>query len=224
MQTLARLFGRSPFAPIQTHMSKVAACVKEAGPLFEALKNKDYSLVEQIAEKISKLEHDADLTKNDIRNHLPSGLFMPVARENLLDILVLQDNIADKVEDVSVLLTLRPLEIESNFEKPFLSFLNKNLEAFQEAHRIIEEFGELVESSFGGQEAEKVVKMVEKVAYKEHESDVLQHALLKIFFRDCDKMQYQTFYLWLKIIQMLAALSDESERLANRVRMILEVK
>ncbi len=224
MQTLARLFGRSPFSPLQTHMTKVAACVHEIIPLFEALEKKDYLLVETLAEKISRLEHEADLTKNDIRNNLPTGLFLPIARENLLEILSLQDDIADLAEDIAMLLTLRDIQIEPVFAEAFREFLQKNLETFQEAHKIIQELGELLENSFGGSEAEKVKKMVDKVAYKEHESDLLQRKLLRKLFRECDTMPFPLFYIWLKVTQEIAGLSDVSESLANRVRMTLEVK
>lgn len=224
MQTLARLFGRSPFAPLQTHMEKVAVCVKQAHPLFEALADKDYELVASTAKLISKLEHEADLTKNEIRNNLPTGLFLPIARASLLEILALQDNIADRMEDVAVLLTFRNLEIHPSFEKNFSSFLEKNIETFNGVHKIIKEMEQLLESSFGGKEAEKVRLMVDAVALKEHECDVVQRALLKQMFQECDTMSAPTFFLWMKVIQELACLSDESEKLANRVRMILEVK
>lgn len=224
MQTLARLFGRSPFAPLQTHMAKVAACIHEIIPLFEALSNKDDSLVETIAHQISKLEHDADLTKNDIRNNLPTGLFLPIARASLLEILALQDNIADRAEDMAVLLTLRHLEILPSFAEELQAFLKKNLETFESVFNIIKEMGDLLESSFGGIEAEKVKKMVDEVAFKEHEADLLQASLLKKMFRECEHMSTPLFFLWMKVIQELAAISDESEKLANRVRMTLEVK
>ena len=224
MQTLARLFGRSPFAPLQTHMNKVAVCVKQILPLFEALAKKDYKLVASIAKNISKLEHEADLTKNEIRNNLPTGLFLPVARGSLLEILALQDNIADRMEDVAVLLTFRDLEMLPSFEEEFHNFLKKNLETYNGVYKIIKEMGQLLESSFGGQEAEKVRNMVEDVAYKEHECDIVQRGLLKKMFQECDAMSSPTFFLWMKVIQELASLSDESEKLANRVRMTLEVK
>lgn len=224
MQTLARLFGRSPFAPLQTHMDRVAACVRQLIPLFEALAAQDYPKVEAIAEEISKLEHDADLTKNDIRNHLPSGLFLPIAKASLLDILSLQDTIADRAEDVAVLLTFHNLEILPVFASEFQAFLTKNLETFEKGYGIIKEMGELLESSFGGIEAEKVSQMVDVVAFKEHEADVLQAILLKKMFSQSAAMSTPAFFLWMKVIQELAALSDESERLANRVRMTLEVK
>jgi len=224
MQTLARLFGRSPFAPLQTHMAKVALCVQRIVPLFEALAKKDYSLVASIAKEISKLEHEADLTKNDIRNHLPVGLFMPIARGSLLEILALQDNIADRAEDCAVLLTFSNLEILPTFADEFHLFLEKNLEAFACVDLIIKEMWQLLESSFGGKEAEKVDKLVEEVALKEHEADLLQRDLLKKMFTECDHMANPSFFLWMKVIQEVAALSDEAEKLANRVRMTLEVK
>lgn len=224
MQTLARLFGRSPFAPLQTHMDRVAACVHQLVPLFDALAKKDYELVSSIAQEISKLEHDADLTKNDIRNNLPSGLFLPIAKASLLEILALQDNIADCAEDVAVLLTFSNLEILPVFEKEFDLFLNKNLETFEKGYSIIKEMGELLESSFGGGEAAKVSKMVDVVAFKEHEADLLQATLLKKIFHECSSMTSPMFFLWMKVIEEIAALSDESEKLANRVRMTLEVK
>ncbi len=224
MQTLARLFGRSPFAPLRTHMSKVVSCVQELPALFEALQQKDYTLVETIAGKISKLEHDADVTKNDIRNELPTGLFMPIARASLLEILSLQDNLADHAEDVGILLTFRQIVIEPIFEKEFHEFLNKNLEAFYGVSLIIQEMEQLLETSFGGPEAEKVKKMVERVAFLEHEADLLQRKLVKILFSKGDTLPPPTFYLWMKVIHEIASLSDESEKLANRVRMTLEVK
>lgn len=224
MQTLVRLFGRSPFAPLRTHMAKVASCVHEIIPLFEALKKKDYALVESIANKISKLEHDADVTKNDIRNHLPSGIFMPIARGSLLEILSLQDNLADRAEDCAILLTFRQLEIEPVFANEFEEFLKKNVDAFNGIYMIIQEMEDLLESSFGGSEAEKVKKMVEKVAFIEHEADLIQRKLLKILFGKCDTMSPPLFYLWMQVIQEIASLSDDSEKLANRVRMTLEVK
>lgn len=224
MQTLARLFGRSPFSALQSHMAKVSRCVHEAAALFDRVKKKEYGSLEEEAAKVSKLEHEADLTKNDIRNHLPSGLFVPITQANLLEILAIQDNIADTAEDVAILLTLRNLEMPDFFLPEFDAFLQKNLEAFNGVHKIIRELSELLESSFGGPEAEKVRKMVDGVAYKEHESDCLQRQLLKKIFNQTDSLETAQFFLWLKVIEAVARISDESERLANRVRMTLEVR
>jgi uncharacterized protein len=224
LSALINLFGRSPFAPLQSHMEKVAQCVHLLKELFIAIEAKDYSAVDKIAERISTTEHEADLMKNDIRNHLPKTLYLPIDRSHLLEILTQQDKIADKAEDIAVLVTLKQIDLPDSFKANFYEFMDKNLECFEAARSIIKEMHELLESSFGGIEAEKVRSMVDDVALKEHEADIVQRKLLKAIFNSEDEMPYSTFYLWQKIFQALAAISNISENLANRIRMTLELK
>lgn len=224
MLTILSLFGRSPFAPLQSHMEKVANCVHCLPELFDALEKKDEALLAQISEKISKLEHDADLIKNDIRNHLPKSLFLPIARESLLEILSIQDSIADKAEDVAVLVTLKPLELLPIFKQEFKLFLQKNIETFDEVNLIVKELHELVESSFGGMEAARVRSMVDEVAYREHEVDIIQRELLKNVFKAEDQLSYIQFHLWQRLFECIGSISNLSENLAYRIRTTLELK
>lgn len=224
MLTILKLFGRSPFAPLQAHMELVSDCVHKLPALFTALDQQDYATLETVAESISTIEHEADIIKNNIRNHLPKSLYLPIDRSNLLNILSLQDQIADKAEDVAVLTMLKKTTLPPFFKEEFNLFLRKNIEAFDEVFKIIKELNELVESSFGGIEAEKVRAMVETVSYKEHEVDVIQRKLLIHLFNAENQMSYTTFYQWQKICENLAAISNTSETLANRVRMTLELK
>ncbi|WP_041941688.1 TIGR00153 family protein [Waddlia chondrophila] len=224
MNALLNLFGRSPFSPLDTHMEEVSRCVYLLRDLFKALKNKDYEQVEKIAQKISKQEHQADLTKNDLRNHLPKRIFLPIARESLLHILAIQDSIADRAEDVAVLTTLKELEMIELFRAEFDEFLDKNIETFEGAKKIIKELHELLETTFGGVEAEKVRQMVHQVAIKEHEADVVQRKMLKALLKAEGQMSYTTFHVWQKILEELGAIADLSENLAYQVRMTLELK
>lgn len=224
LSTLLNLFGRSPFAPLQSHMDAVALCVNKLKDLYEALEKKDYVLLEQIANEISSLEHTADLIKNDIRNHLPKSLILPMGRENLLEILTIQDRIADCAEDIAVTCTLKQLEILPIFKDEFKLFLHKNIETFEKAKAIIRELQELIESSFGGIEAENVRFMVKEVAFREHEVDLIQRQLLKKFFQAGEQMSYVSFYQWERLFESLSAISNLSENLAYRIRMTLEVQ
>lgn len=224
MLTILNLFGRSPFLPLQSHMAKVAECVHMLPDLFQAIKDKDFIRANEIADKIADKEHEADLTKNDIRNHLPKSLFLPVDRGNLLEILSLQDSLADRAEDIAVLTTLKNLEWIGAFGEEYDRFLKKNIEAFDYAYSIIKELHELLESSFGGVEAEKVRVMVEQVAVNEHEADLIQRKLLQAFFQAENEMSYSTFHLWQRIFEETGALSNIAEKLAYRVRLTLELK
>jgi len=222
MSIIENLFTRSPFTPLQTHMEKVAQCVLKLDDLYEAFLKNDHDEIKDIVKEISEMEHSADIIKNDIRNNLPRGLFLAINRANLLEILSLQDTIADKAEDIGVLMTLKKLDPIDNFMDILKKFLSKNLEAVQQVNLIIRELDELLQSTFGGAEARKVRQIVNKVAFIEHEADIMQHEILKILYSLDDKLSYGSFSLWMNIIRTIAALGDTSEKLANRISMLLE--
>jgi hypothetical protein len=224
MLNIAKLFGKSPFAPLQSHMKKVSLCMDRLSDIFTAWPKKDLEKLEKLASDLSHMEHEADISKNDIRNHLPKSLFLPIDRGHFLEILAVQDSIADKAEDVGLLLTLRPLDNTHSLQSDLITFFKKNERVFLEAKHIIEEIDELLESSFGGIEAEKVKSMVEQTAHREAETKKMQTQLMKQLFRHADEMNAPTFYLWVHLIEEVGAISHRSERLANRIRMVLELK
>lgn len=221
---ITKLLGRSPIAPLQFHMSKVAECVQKVDALFTALSSGDYEKVKTISAQISESEHAADLAKDDIRNNLAKGVFLPVDKTTLLAILALQDSIADKCEDIGVVLTMKKLELLEAFSEDFKQFLQKNIETFEVAQSIIGQLDELLSTTFAGSEAEKVKAMVDDVAFKEHEADMLQSKLLRRLFELEDQMSYGTFILWLKVFESLGQLANLSENLGHRVRTLLDIK
>ncbi len=224
MLNISKLFGKSPFAPLQSHMKKVAGCIDKLSAIFEILAKGEMDNIEKLVAELSRQEHEADLTKNDIRNHLPKSLFLPIDRAHFLEILSVQDSIADKAEEIGILLTLRSLENFRNMHAELLAFFRKNQEVFLDAKYIIEEIDELLESSFGGIEAEKVKAMVEQTAYKEYEADKMQKVLMKEIVTEGDALPTPCFYMWMRLIEEVGAISHLSERLANRIRMVLELK
>lgn len=224
MRTFAKLFGKSPFIPLQAHMEKVAVCVRKVGELFDAFNRHDHDAVDALAAEISDLEHQADQVKYDIQGHLPRSLFLAVDRDRLLEILAVQDSIADKAENIGVLLTLKRITMFDTFRDKFDAFLKKNLDAFDGVNEVIHQLDELLETGFGGGEAEKVMQMVDIVARREYEADLIQRDLLKTLFASEDRLSVGDFFLWSRLLEQISDLSNLSERLANRVRRILELK
>jgi len=224
MRSIAKLFGRSPFVPLQMHMDKVGDCVHKTTAIVEAALAQETERVARLAQEISALEHAADEVKHDIQHQLPRGLFLAVDRARLLEILGIQDNIADKAENLASLLTLKTLSLPPGFADPARRFLAKNIEAFEAARLIIHELDELLETGFGGAEAERVVEMVHRVAELEHEADRAQHELLKQLFAHEEQFTHGTFYLWTRVLRQMSQLANLSERLATRIRALLIVK
>jgi len=205
MRSITKVFGRSPFVPLQMHMEKVAECVAKIPEIIEAYHRQDKSEVKSLAKRISRLEHAADLIKHDIRNNLPRGIFMPVDRANLLRILKVQDSIANRAENLAVLLTFKQANSFDGFEAGFNDLVSKSLE-----------------TGFGGIQAQTVQELVDKVAHKEYETDVIQRELLRNMLAHEDDISHGDFFLWTSIIRQVARLADRCEELASSVRMTLE--
>ncbi len=224
MRTFAKLFGRSPFVPLRTHMDKASECVAKAAQAIDHFLAGEFEHLAELAEFVSRLEHEADRVKNDIRNHLPKGMFLPIDRANLLEILATQDSIADKAENIAILLTFKHMPVAQAIRADFRLFVDKNLEAVQAVREVVHHLDELMESGFGGAEADRVKGMVEGVALKEHEVDVIQRRLLKTMLAREADFTYGEFFLWTRLIQQVADLSNLSEKLGNMIRMTLEIK
>ena len=109
MSTIGKLFGRSPFGQIQQHMEQVSKCIKKMAEAIQAARAGKFEELDQLSAEVSKLEHQADQIKNDIRERLLKRVFMPIDRGEVLEILSLQDSLADTAEDVCKVLTFKPL-------------------------------------------------------------------------------------------------------------------
>ncbi len=222
MRNIISVFGRSPFVPLQMHMEKVVECVEQIPIIIEVYRQGDSEKVESIAEKISKLEHKADLIKHDIRNSLPRGLFMPVDRSKLLKILSLQDGIANRAEDAAVLLTFKQAKGFEGLDAVFDTFMENCLATFNLSRNIIELLDELLETGFGGIEANKVNELIDKVALKEHEADVSQKELVRLLLAHEDNISYGDFFLWTRVIRQISGIADRADKLAATIRNTLE--
>lgn len=222
MRNIIKVFGRSPFVPLQMHMDKVGECVHLIPDLIEAYRREDGDAVHQLSEKASELEHEADHIKQDIRNSMPRGLFMPIQRVSLLNILRLQDKLANRAENIGVLLTFKQAKSFEGFDESFDAFLAKSLKTFDRTRNIIQQLDELLETGFGGAEAMKVREMVDGVASAEHETDVAQRELVRLLLANEKSLSYGDFFLWTGIIREAAGIADRSESLAMAVRNTLD--
>ncbi len=217
----ASLFGRSPFKPMQEHMRVVARCASEIPGLFEALCQGDAAGVTAAKERIFALEEEADGIKNELRAHLPKSLLMPVDRRDLLEVLDMQDSIADTAQDIAGLLVERPMEVPETLKEPLLKLAVRCVDACDRAAAIIGEFDELVESGFRGRESDKVSEMVDELSAIEDETDELGMALSRELFAREDELKPVSVIFWYQLIQWIGDLADYAEKIGNRLRLLM---
>lgn len=224
MSTIGKLFGRSPFGQIKLHIEQVGKCIEKMAEAIEAVKSARFDELDQISSEVSQLEHQADQIKNDIRGRLLKRVFMPIDRSEVLEIVNIQDGLADTAEDVCKVLTLKRLPFPDEFREDFEQFAQLNLEAFEIVSKIMNQLDELIESGFGGVEAERIRSLAKDAAFAEHQADLVQMNLLKKIYAHDGEMSPGEFHLWMRFTRVLSNISNLSENLANRVLKTLSLK
>ena len=122
---IVSMFAKSPFKALMDHMDKVVESVNPLKDFFYALQQEDFSRLEKIYQQVITAESDADLIKNEVRNHLPLNIFMPINRRDLLEMLDMQDNIADVSQDIVSLLNKRRMKLPEELQENLIQFIDK---------------------------------------------------------------------------------------------------
>jgi len=202
-------------------MSKVQACVNELVTFFQAVAAGDYEQAEATQLHISKLETEADKLKQDLRLHLPKSLFMPMPRENILDVLTMQDKIANKAKDIAGVVTGRKMELPEQISDLFLAFVKRSVDASGQAEKAINELDELVETGFRGREVTSVAKMIRKLHKIEAETDKLELQIRHALFAIEKKLPPIDVMFLYHIIDWVGEVADLSQRVGSRLQLLL---
>ncbi|MFQ5716361.1 MAG: TIGR00153 family protein [Nitrospinales bacterium] len=221
MRSILSLFSKSPFKPLAHHIGRVRACIDQVKPLFAALNEKDYGKIRDISHLIMKVEHDADVIKTNIRNNLLQSLFMAVDKRDFLRLLSAQDDMADAVEDLAVLLRIKNLETPGIIQEPLDDLVAHVVNTAYLACDLINELDNLLEASFGGKEAEKVENEVERLGAEEWEADKKQFMLAQKLFSVDDELKAADLMLWNEVIKKLGAVADKAETIGKILRLFL---
>lgn len=215
------MFGRSPIGPLEEHMAKVYACVKELWPFFEAVLAEDWQMVENLQHAVAHLENEADVMKRDLRIHLPKSLFMPVSRSDVLELLSVQDRLANKAKDIAGVVLGRKMILPASVALPFMEFLKRCIEASKQANIAIHELDELLETSFSGNEVKVIEGMIAKLSHLEHETDEQQIGLRQIVFGLEETLPPVNVIFLYKIIEWTGDLADRAQDVGDRLQILL---
>jgi predicted phosphate transport protein (TIGR00153 family) len=218
---LMMLFGQSPFKPLQEHMRVVVRCASETPALFEALFEQDNAKIAQIRDTIFELENEADDIKNELRSHLPKTFFMPVDRRDILEILDLQDSIADTAQDIAGMLMVRQPQVIDAIREPVIALNTRCVEACGQMAAIMEELDELLETGFKGRESDLVMNMIDQLNGLETDTDEMASHLLTQMFAHEDEFDPVSIIIWHRLINWIGDLANYAERVGNRLRLLI---
>ena len=217
----SRIFGNSPVTPLQEHINSVVACVELLIPYFDAVFTENWDQAKELQGRIAELEHTSDSIKNELRLNLPSSLFMPVDRRDVLEVLDMQDLIANKTKDIAGLILGRKMRMPKELESTYIKFLNRCIDATKQAQVAINELDELVVTGFRGDEAAQVKSMIQQLHEIEHETDEIQVKLrAELYALEKGLSPVDVMFLY-KIIEWTGDLADAAQSTGNRLQLML---
>jgi len=215
-------FADAPFGPLNQHMAKVKACVALVRPMFDSLIDGNHTGIEEHAQRIFRLEHEADVIKNEIRDQMPRAFSLPIFRGDLLAYLKLQDALADTVEDIAVVLTLKNLPVPGSLSGDLKSLVAKVLEVCDLLFQCTDRLKELRERDLTGPMATEILELVSRAEHAEWEADKLEYTVSKNLFRLTDADIHPTdVYLWSKVLMELGGLANHADKTAERLRRMI---
>jgi predicted phosphate transport protein (TIGR00153 family) len=218
---ILNVFGRSPIKPLQKHMAKAHDAAHLLVAFFKATFADDWQAAGQIQQRIDQIESEADQLKRDLRLHLPKGLFLPVPRTDVLEILALQDRIANQAEDIAGLVIGRRMRIPAKIEVQYMVFLERCLAATVQAHKAINELDELLETGFKGNEVKLVEQMILELDKIEHDTDTLQIEVRQALFQIESELPPVDVVFLYKVLEWTGDLADRSQMVGGQLHLLL---
>ena len=218
---LANIFGSSPVQPLEKHIDIAYRCAKQLRSFFAASIADDWDAATAARDEIEALEHQADDLKKEIRLNLPKSLFMPVPREDLLELLLVQDKIANRTKDVSGLVLGRKMRVPEPIAEEFLEFVDRNVDAAKQARKSVRELDELFTAGFRGAEVDLVTALLEELDRIETDTDDKQQALRASLYAIEDTLNPIDAVFMYQVIERTGEIADMAERVGRRLELLL---
>ena len=219
--TISDMFGTSPVRPLQKHMSKVQVCVEQLVPFFDAVLSQNWGEANNCRSEIARLENEADDLKRALRLNLPKSLFMAMSRRDLLEVLTMQDKIANKAKDIAGLIIGREMIFPESFGPLLKEFIQRSVEASAQAQTATNELDELVETGFRGKEVQLVESMIKTLDKIESDTDKIQVQVRnELFAIESTLNPVEVMFLY-RIIDWIGDLGDLAQRVGSRLELML---
>ena len=218
---ISGLFGKSPISPLQQHMKQVHSCIKEFGVFANAANSEDWEKAKLAKLSIGKKEQKADVLKKKLRMKLPSTFMMPFSRRDLLDVLLIQDSIANITKDLAGLMMSRKMVFPKEFADDFLELAKLCIKTSAAALVAINELDELLETAFSSRERKIVDTMIQQVNDLEHETDVVQDEIRNKLFLVESSLAPVDVMFYYRAIEWLGETADAAQKVGSRFEVML---
>lgn len=214
------LFGRSPFQPLLAHIVKTSECADQLLLFFDATLAGDWEEAAKHRETVTHLEHEADELKTQLRLNLPNTMFLPVSRSDLLELISVQDKIANKARDITGIMLGRRMQVPQVLAQPMRDYLRTAVATVAQARKALEELEDLLESGFGRNVSDLMQNLIRELHELEHQADDQEIIIRRqLFDLESELPPVDVMFLY-KIIDWIGDLADRAERVGSRLQIL----
>ncbi|MCI5764743.1 TIGR00153 family protein [Actinobacillus porcinus] len=221
MNNFLGLFAHSPLKPLQKHSDKVTEACTLLVPFIDAVFENDWEKAEEARLRVVDMEHRADKLKREIRLKLPRGLFLPIDRTDLLELVTQQDKLANYAKDIAGRMVSRQFPIPAEIQEGFKAFLCRSIDAALQANKITREMDELLETGFKGRELTLVNNMINTLDDIEDDTDKMQIELRRELRKIEDRYNPIDVISLYKTFEWIGVLADQAQRIGSRIELML---
>ncbi|MCM2971957.1 TIGR00153 family protein [Larsenimonas suaedae] len=215
------LFGRSPFQPLLEHIVKTTESADLLLAFYDATLRDDWDKARELRNQISQCEHEADELKTKLRLNLPNTLFLPVSRSDLLELISVQDKIANKIKDIAGIMLGRKMHVPESLEEPMRLYLKIAVDTVYQARKALHELDDLIESGFGSNVYGVLQGFIKELHELEHQADDQQVAIRRQLFELEQNLPPVEVVFLYQIIDWVGEVSDCAERVGARLQILL---
>jgi len=221
INSILGVFAKSPIKPLQEHIHIVQECAQQLVPFFEACAVQNWEKAADVRDNLSQLERAADKLKREVRTNLPKGLFMPVDRTDILELITQQDSIANTAKDISGRIIGRKLSIPPQIQTEFMEYLACCIHTSGFAVKAIDELDELIETGFQGKELQIIDNLLNELDAVEDSSDKMQIKLRHSLHGIEQGLNPVDVVFLYNVIDWVGDLADLAERVGDRLELML---
>ena len=217
---IGKVLVRSPMLSIEEHMQLMLKTVEQVALFMTASQKGDWHQAEKIQHHIAALDQQANDIKQQFRRQMSGRLLVPIARSDLLDLMVAQDKIAKCAKDIAGLMLGRQMAFPRKLDKQMIGFVELAVQSTNAALDAIKSTHNLFRSGFAAQESREVDRNIVDVERLERRSDKVQAKLRSRLYKlESDLSAVDVMFMY-QVIVWLGNIPDRAETVAHKLLLI----
>jgi predicted phosphate transport protein (TIGR00153 family) len=189
--------------------------------MFRAVEDGATDRLQSLTDDVFRLGHAANKIKMDIRERLPRALLRPALCGDLLILLAAQDDLADAVEKVAVLLTLKRLDWPTPVGPQIHDYVQQAATVCEQTRVLRAGLTQLAIEGVAPGSADRLQAMIRSLEQAEADTDRPRQNLNQALFALEGQMPPTDVFLWSRIIDQLGFLVRCAETIGEQVRCML---